>query len=218
MKLIVGLGNPGRKYQGTRHNVGFDVVQELAKRHALGGFRTKFKGEYCEARVGGQAAILLIPHTYMNLSGQSVQPATVFFKIETDDVLVVCDDFNLPLARLRFRAGGSAGGQKGLADILRCLGTQDVPRLRIGIGNAPPQWDVADYVLSKFRPEELEPVAEAVGRAVAGLNDWARHGVQYCMNRYNADLEKKAANKDADKTDGAKSGEQNNADLQKKNE
>lgn len=209
MKLIVGLGNPGRKYQGTRHNVGFDVVQELAKQHALGGFRTKFKGEYCEASVGGQAAILLIPQTYMNLSGQSVQPATVFFKIDTADVLVVCDDFNLPLARLRFRPSGSAGGQKGLADILRSLGTQEVPRLRIGIGNAPPEWDVADYVLSKFRPEEMEPMAKAVGRAVVGVNDWARHGVQYCMNQYNLDLEKNAKKQNVEKTD---------VDLQKNDE
>jgi len=199
MKLIVGLGNPGRKYQGTRHNVGFDVAQELAKRHAIGGFRTKFKGEYCEASVGGQSAILLIPHTYMNLSGQSVQPATVFFKINAADVLVVCDDFNLPLARLRFRARGSAGGQKGLADILRCLGTPEVSRLRIGIGSPPPQWEVADYVLSRFRPEELEPMAKAVGQAVAGACDWARYGVQHCMNQYNADQKKAADKKNTEK-------------------
>ncbi len=187
MKLIVGLGNPGRKYQGTRHNVGFDVVQELAKKHAMGAsWRTKFKGEYCEASVGGESAILLIPHTYMNLSGESVQPATVFFKIGPEDVLVVCDDFNLPLARLRFRARGSAGGQKGLADILRRLGTQEVPRLRVGIDAPPPRWDVADYVLSRFGPDEEGPMADAVMRAVSGVDDWVRFGTQHCMNEYNA--------------------------------
>ena len=190
----MGLGNPGRKYQGTRHNVGFDVVLELAKKCSVGGsihWRTKFKGEYCETSIGGEAAILLIPHTYMNLSGESVQPATQFFKIDPEDVLVVCDDINLPLARLRFRARGSAGGQKGLADILRRLGTQDVPRLRMGVGAAPPQWDVADYVLSKFSADEQHGMADAVTKAVQGIDEWVRHGTTHCMNTFNAKPEKK---------------------------
>ena len=185
MKLVVGLGNPGRKYQETRHNVGFDVVQELARKHSVGGFRTKFKGEYCEANLGGQAAILLIPHTYMNLSGASVQPATVFFKIKPADLMVVCDDFNLPLARLRFRARGSSGGQKGLADILGRLGSQEISRLRIGIGACPPRWDVADYVLSKFQFDEQQPMTDAIGRAAEAMVQWAEKGIQHCMNQYN---------------------------------
>lgn len=187
MKLIVGLGNPGRKYQDSRHNVGFGVVHELAQKYAIGGFRGKFKGEYCEAHLGGQPVILLMPQTYMNLSGDSVQPATVFFKLEPSDLLVVCDDFNLPLARLRFRARGSAGGQKGLADILRRLGTPEVARLRIGIGTPPPRWDVADYVLSKFHHEEQPAMSAAIERAAVGVVDWTQHGVQYCMNAYNAE-------------------------------
>ena len=141
MKLIVGLGNPGRKYQGTRHNIGFEVVLELAARYQAGSFRRKFNGKVNEVRVGETPALLLLPTTYMNLSGSSVLAARDFYRIPTEEVLVVCDDFNLSLAQLRFRARGSAGGQKGLADILRRLGTQEVSRLRFGVGAPPPRWD-----------------------------------------------------------------------------
>ena len=186
MKLIVGLGNPGRKYQGTRHNIGFEVVFEVAARNGVGNFRRKFKGEINELRLGETPALLLLPTTYMNLSGSSVLAARDFYQVPTDDVLVVCDDYNLSLAQLRFRARGSAGGQKGLADILRRLSTDEVPRLRFGVGAAPPHWDVADYVLSKFRKEEIDDVATAVKRAAQGVEDWIRCGTEYCMNNYNA--------------------------------
>lgn len=186
MKLIVGLGNPGRKYQGTRHNIGFEVVLELAARYQTGNFRRKFNGKINEIRLGQTPALLLLPTTYMNLSGSSVLAARDFYQIPTERLLVVCDDFNLALAQLRFRARGSAGGQKGLTDILRRLGTQEVPRLRFGVGAPPPQWDVADYVLSKFRKEEVDDVAVAVKRAAGGVEDWIRRGTEYCMNHYNA--------------------------------
>jgi PTH1 family peptidyl-tRNA hydrolase len=138
MKLIVGLGNPGRKYEGTRHNTGFAVLAELARRHGREAFREKYHGEVATAEIHGQPVLLLRPLTYMNVSGTSVLPARDFYRIPNEDLLIVCDDFHLPLAQLRFRARGTAGGQKGLADILRLLGTEDVPRLRVGVGTPPP--------------------------------------------------------------------------------
>jgi PTH1 family peptidyl-tRNA hydrolase len=185
MKLIVGLGNPGRKYAGTRHNVGFEVLGELARQHGTSSPREKFQGETVEATVGGERAVLLCPHTYMNKSGECVQPAKDFYKIEDPDLLVVCDDFNLPLARLRFRSQGSSGGQKGLQDIIRRLGTEDFSRLRIGIGTPPPEWDVADYVLSKFTKEEQPELKAAVTRAAEAVAAWMREGIDHCMTKYN---------------------------------
>ncbi len=187
MKLIVGLGNPGRKYEGTRHNIGFEVLRELARRHATGRPRVKFQGEVSEAQVGGESVLLLMPQTFMNLSGASVLPARDFYRLEACDVLVICDDFHLPLARLRFRPSGSAGGQKGLADILHRLGTSAIPRLRFGIGSPPPAWDVADYVLSKFGKDEVPELASSLSRAATAAADWVTLGTQECMNRYNAD-------------------------------
>jgi len=185
MKLIVGLGNPGQKYRQTRHNVGFQVIEELARRHGSGRAREKFQGVISEAVVDGQPTQLLCPQTYMNLSGRSVQPALEFYKLTSNDLLVVCDDFHLPLARLRFRAAGSAGGQKGLSDILRTLGTDQVARLRIGIGPPPPDWDPVDFVLSRFAADEAAAMEQCVGRAADAVADWIGQGMEFCMNRYN---------------------------------
>jgi len=186
MKIIVGLGNPGPKYAGTRHNVGFEVLSRLAKKHFAGPVKNKFQGEIAEAEIGGEKVLLLSPLTYMNLSGASVLAARDFFKVDSSDILVICDDFNLPLARLRFRASGSAGGQKGLDDILRRLGSQAVPRLRIGIGTPPPGWEVANYVLSKFTKDEQPVMDEAYDRAVEATAVWVTKGIADCMNKYNA--------------------------------
>ena len=200
MKLVVGLGNPGREYQQTRHNVGFEVVDELSRRYGLDKPKKKFKGKLNEAPIGGDKVLLLKPETYMNLSGSSVQLACGFYQIARGNVLVVCDDFNLMLGQLRFRARGSSGGQKGLADIIRRLGGEDVPRLRIGIGKPPAGWDVADYVLSRFRDDETGTTTEAVSRAANGVVDWIEHGMQHCMNRYNTRLtENKHAEADTPK-------------------
>ena len=185
MKLVVGLGNPGRRYAQTRHNVGFAVVGELARRFGTGGVRSRFQGDVVEANLGGQQAILLCPETFMNRSGASVQEAQGFYKIPLEDLLVVCDDLNLPLGKLRCRPGGSAGGQKGMEDIIRRLGTEEFPRLRMGIGPSPEGWDWAAFVLSKFTREEVPQFEESVQLAADAVADWAKHGVQYCMNRYN---------------------------------
>ncbi|MDP6445500.1 MAG: aminoacyl-tRNA hydrolase [Pirellulaceae bacterium] len=186
MKMIVGLGNPGRKYTETRHNVGFDVIAELARRHDGGTPKAKFQGEIVEAQISGEKVLLLGPLTYMNCSGNCVQPARDFYKLELEDLIVVCDDFNLELARLRFRVQGSAGGQKGLRDILRRLSSEAVPRLRIGIGPTPEGRDVAGFVLSKFTPDDRALMDQAIGKAADGLADWVAHGIEYCMNHYNA--------------------------------
>jgi PTH1 family peptidyl-tRNA hydrolase len=186
MKLIVGLGNPGRKYAGTRHNIGFDVLAELARKYGQTPPRAKFQGEVVEAVIGGEKALLLTPLTYMNVSGSSVQPARDFYKLTNDEILVVCDDFNLPLAKLRVRRKGSAGGQKGLDDILRRLGSDEVARLRVGIGPPDEHRGAADYVLSKFTPEEDEIVKATLARAAEAVVVWATEGVEACMNRYNA--------------------------------
>lgn len=185
MRLIVGLGNPGRRYNGTRHNVGFEVVAELARRHGLGAAREKFQGEIVEARIANRKTLLLCPLTYMNESGASVQPTRDFYKLELDQLIVVCDDFQLPVARLRFRARGSAGGQKGLQNVIRRLGSQEFPRLRIGVGPLPPERDVSAFVLSRFAPEDREAIDLAVKRAADALEDWVAQDVAFCMNRYN---------------------------------
>jgi peptidyl-tRNA hydrolase, PTH1 family len=185
MKLVVGLGNPGRRYEGTRHNVGYIVVGELARKFSAGGLRTRFQGEMAEADLDGEKALLLTPTTYMNLSGGSVLAARDFYKIPQEDLLVVCDDLNLPLAKLRVRAAGSAGGQKGLEDIIRRLGTDEIARLRIGIGAPANGWSWPDFVLSRFTTEEIPAMEQAVARAIEAIVVWAREGVQSCMNRYN---------------------------------
>jgi PTH1 family peptidyl-tRNA hydrolase len=185
MKLIVGLGNPGRKYEGTRHNVGFEVVAELGRRVGAGRPRTKFQAELLEAMVGGEKVLLLSPLTYMNRSGSSVQVARDFYQLTSEDLLIICDDINLPLAKLRFRVKGSSGGQKGLEDILRRLGTDQVPRLRLGIGQPPAQWDAADYVLGRFNEQERSEMEVAVVRAADAVEDWVAGGIEKCMNQYN---------------------------------
>jgi len=185
MKLVVGLGNPGRKYQGTRHNIGYMVVGELARKFAAGGVKLRFQGETAEADLEGQKALLLTPSTYMNLSGASVLAARDFYKIPDEDILVVCDDLNLPLAKLRIRPGGSAGGQKGLEDVIRRLGTPEIARLRIGIGSPPQSWTWPDYVLSKFGKDEIPLMEQAAAKAAEAVVVWAREGVQTCMNQFN---------------------------------
>ncbi len=185
MKLVVGLGNPGRQYQGTRHNVGFDVIARMAVRLGALAPRGRFQGEVAEANFSGQKVLLLTPLTFMNLSGGSVLEARDFFKIPCEDILIVCDDLNLPLAKLRFRQQGSAGGQKGLADVIRRLGTEEIPRLRFGVGAPPPGRDVAGFVLAKFTTEERGEVDAGLAQAESAVCDWITQDTKFCMNKYN---------------------------------
>jgi PTH1 family peptidyl-tRNA hydrolase len=185
MKLIVGLGNPGRKYENTRHNVGYEVLNLVAQRCGDGTDKEKFEGRLSEATIAGERVLLLRPHTWMNRSGASVGAAVEFYKFDMADVLVVCDDFNLPLGKLRFRSEGSAGGQKGLANIIQRLNSEDFSRLRIGIGPVPSAWDAADFVLGKFTTTEREEIDDVIARAVGGVECWVAEGVAASMNRYN---------------------------------
>ena len=190
MKLIVGLGNPGRKYVGTRHNIGFEVIAELARRHAAGQRpKAKFDGEWVETNWNGEKLCLLSPLTFMNLSGRCVRQVMDFYKIALDDLLVVCDDLNLPVARMRFRPNGSAGGQNGLDNIIAQLGTQSFSRLRIGIGRPPPEWNSTGYVLGKFDKSELPEIEQAVLQSVQGVEYWIAEGIQAAMNRFNSTSE-----------------------------
>jgi PTH1 family peptidyl-tRNA hydrolase len=185
MKLIVGLGNLGRKYDGTRHNVGFEVLDRLAERCGGGTAKQKFDGRLMEARLREERVLLLWPHTFMNRSGESVGPALEFYKLELADLLVVCDDFNLPLGKMRFRREGSAGGQNGLADVIRRLGSEEFSRLRLGIGPVPENWDAMDFVLGKFTKAEQETIAETIARAADGAECWVTEGITASMNRFN---------------------------------
>ena len=185
MKLVVGLGNPGKRYDGTRHNVGFMVAAELARRHATGRPRTAFHGEMLDADLGGMRTLLLCPHTLMNRSGQSVSAAAAFYQVPPSDLLVVCDDFNLPLGKLRLRREGSAGGQKGLEDIIKRLGTEEFNRLRIGIGPVPDNWDAADFVLSKFGPSDRTIIEDSIATAAEAVECWVTQGIEPSMSKYN---------------------------------
>lgn len=185
MKMIVGLGNPGKKYEETRHNVGFELIGELAKRWQADGYREKHQAHIAEAVHAGEKVLLVAPQTFMNLSGVSVRMASDFYKLAVDDLLVVCDDFQLPLGSIRMRAKGSAGGQNGLDNILQQMGTQEVPRLRIGIGPVPDRWSTVDFVLGKFNRDERQLADETICKAADAAECWVADGTTAAMNKYN---------------------------------
>lgn len=186
MKLVVGLGNPGKKYDGTRHNVGFAVVDRLAAAPAVGSFQERFDADIAEWREDSERILLLKPLTFMNLSGRAVRQTMDFYQVEVGDLLVVCDDMALPLGKLRFRARGTHGGHNGLRDIQQHLGTNEYSRLRIGVDVPEGEKDAIDHVLGKFKPSEKPVIEDALQLAVQGVALWVRQGVQKCMNQYNA--------------------------------
>jgi PTH1 family peptidyl-tRNA hydrolase len=200
MKLVVGLGNPGREYVGTRHNIGFEVLDHLAVKLGWVGApsefdrlaRNKFEGLALDGpgpggSSGGEKLLLLKPMTYMNLSGRSVQAAMAFYQLGPADVLVVLDEMALPCGKIRLRAGGSDGGHNGLKDIQRALGTTQYPRLRVGIDPPPPRVPGRDYVLGKFTEAQRDPARRAVSRSCDAIVAWAKDGIEKAMNVYNAE-------------------------------
>lgn len=184
--LIVGLGNPGGKYEETRHNVGFMVADELGERGKFSIQKVKYHALTNTATIGGQGALVMKPTTYMNLSGEAVGEAVRFYKIPPDHVLVISDDVDLPLGKLRIRTNGSAGGHNGLKSIIQHLGSDQFPRLKVGVGGKPhPDYDMADWVLSKFQGEDKKLIDETVKRAADAVECFLKDGPQKAMNRFN---------------------------------
>jgi len=184
-KFVVGLGNPGRRYRGTRHNVGYMVLRELRRRWSFGRGKSKFRGRCWAGSVAGRPVTLLAPKTYMNRSGLAVAEMMGFYKAAPAAVLIVLDDMALGLGRLRLRGRGSAGGHKGLTDILQAVGADQLPRLRVGIGAPPEGADATAYVLGRFRKNESAVMKEAIARAADAVEAWVTKGLSYSMNRHN---------------------------------
>jgi PTH1 family peptidyl-tRNA hydrolase len=200
MKLVVGLGNPGREYIGTRHNIGFDIIDRLAMKlgwiGSPGEFdtaaRKKFDGLAMDGTIPIQAGdtdkvLLLKPLTFMNLSGRAVQAAMAFYQLTPSDILVVLDDLALPVGSIRLRTGGSPGGHNGLKDIERALATSEYPRLRVGIDAPPSRVPGKDYVLGRFSEEQRSVLDPTADRAVDAIRTWIESGIRAAMNRFNAD-------------------------------
>ena len=190
IKLVAGLGNPGAKYRGTRHNVGFEVVDLLARRHRLEFEAAPADAVFARWRrseTGGSGDVVLLtkPLTFMNLSGDAVAALARYYKVETPDLLIVCDDVNLPLGRLRVRGSGTEGGHNGLRSVAQHLGSIDYPRLRVGVGRGDDRRDLADHVLARFDPEERPGIEAAIARAADAVLMWTDDGLEKTMNVFN---------------------------------
>ncbi len=183
MFLIVGLGNPGSQYEDTRHNIGFKVIDNIAKEYNIEINRQKFKGMCGEGFINGEKVILLKPTTYMNLSGESIREVVDFYKISNEDVLVIYDDISLDVGRLRIREKGSAGGHNGIKSIIAHLGTDIFPRIKVGVGQ--PNVDLVNYVLGKFTKEEMEVLSESIDASTKAAKEIISGDVKTAMNIYN---------------------------------
>lgn len=190
--LIVGLGNPGREYAHTRHNIGFRCLDALADRHGLTfEDRKRSKAKVAAGQIGQRRVLLAKPQTYMNLSGSAVQGLLTFFRISPQQMIVVYDDLDLPVGTLRIRPKGGSGGHRGMTDIIQRLGTQDFPRIRVGIGRPEaPHMDPAAYVLRPFEEEEEPVIQEAIARVGLAIETWLSEGIDQAMNRYNGSAHK----------------------------
>ena len=185
MLIIVGLGNPGEKYLHTRHNIGFRVVDQFVSDMGLEKVGKKFKSKPYQGVVSGQKVVAIKPQTYMNASGESVQLVKHFYQLESTQIIVVYDDFDLKLGEIRIRAKGSAGTHNGMKDIVQRIGGLDIPRLRVGIGPLDSQFSVSDYVLSNFNENEKSIVSSSVDKASLALKTWVVEGLDKAMNVYN---------------------------------
>ena len=183
MKLIVGLGNPGKKYEHTRHNMGFDTLDLFADLAMIDIDKESFKGLVGRGKLFNQDILLLKPQTFMNLSGESVREIVSYFKIEIEDILVIYDDMALEPGRIRLRPSGSSGGHKGMQNIIEHLGTEDIKRIRIGIGE--PTYDTIDYVLSKPTKDEKPLIEEAINEAVEAIKTYLKNNFEIAMNKFN---------------------------------
>jgi PTH1 family peptidyl-tRNA hydrolase len=184
IKLIVGLGNPGVRYANSRHNIGFLVTERFARAHALDFGRKRFNAQIAEGTLGGLRILLCKPQTFMNSSGEAVGKLFAFYKVAPHDLLVVYDDLDLPLGKMRIRSRGSSGGHHGMESIIAHIGTSDFPRLRVGIGRPNPKQDI-DHVLGSFEDEERTVMDETFACAVEAIDVWLSDGITLAMNRFN---------------------------------
>ncbi|MBL4954206.1 aminoacyl-tRNA hydrolase [Neobacillus sp. OS1-32] len=185
MRLIVGLGNPGRQYEHTRHNVGFDTIDELSKRLNIPLSQSKWKGLYGIGQASGQKVLLLKPLTFMNLSGEAVRAVIDYYQIEIEDLLIIYDDLDLPVGKIRLRQKGSPGGHNGIKSIVAHLGTQEFNRIRIGIDRPEPGVSIIDYVLGRFRPDESAAIQAALKKSAEACEAWLTLPFLQVMNQYN---------------------------------
>ena len=189
MRIIIGLGNPGNAYKGTRHNVGFESIDKLCYDFDIKlKSNRRFRAHVGEGRIGQSQVLLVKPQTYMNLSGQSVKAVLTFYKLPPSEIIVVYDDVSLPVGDIRVRERGTAGGQKGMIDIIAKLGLTEFPRVRIGIGAKPENWDLADYVLSRFPKQEWEAMIAGITKAGDAVEFILKHGTAAAMNEFNRRL------------------------------
>ncbi|MBQ4347728.1 MAG: aminoacyl-tRNA hydrolase [Firmicutes bacterium] len=195
MKIIVGLGNPGRKYAPTRHNAGFEVIDKLAYDYNIKTERLRFKAFCGEGLIRGERVLLLKPQTFMNLSGESVREAMAFYKLEPKDLIVVCDDISLPVGMARIRPKGSDAGQKGLRNIIDRIKTDAFVRVKVGIGAPPPGFELVDFVLSKFTADELPGLIRGVTRATEAIEILLTQGIDAAMSKTNERIKKPSAEK-----------------------
>jgi peptidyl-tRNA hydrolase, PTH1 family len=186
MKCIVGLGNPGVKYQSTRHNIGFMVIDELLTRHNFQLNKDKFKGAYAIENINGEKILLLKPLTFMNLSGESIRPLMEYYDIDLDDLLIIYDDLDLPPGKIRLRQKGGHGGHNGIRSIIDHLGTKEFKRIRIGIGRPTNSKPIVDYVLGTFPGEEQEHVKASVEKAADACERWLKTPFEEVMNEFNS--------------------------------
>ena len=185
MKLIVGLGNPGMNYDGTRHNIGFEVIDRLADKYNININKKKYKSLIGEGSIMGEKVILMKPQTYMNLSGEAVRACIDFYKIVPEDVFVIFDDISLEVGQLRLRQNGSAGGHNGIKSLIAHLGTQNFPRLKFGVGEKPKGMDLANYVLGKFSKEDKSVIEPKTSDAIDAVATFIDEGLEKAMNKYN---------------------------------
>lgn len=203
MYIIAGLGNPGRQYEGTRHNIGWQVIDELAGKYNIRVMENKFKGLIGKGMIGGEKVILVKPLTFMNLSGECIGEAVNFYKIdETAELIVVADDISLDVGQIRMRKKGSAGGHNGLKNIIAHLGHENFMRIRMGIGDKPSGYDLADYVLGHFSKEEEKILDESKKTAVLAIETIISDGIDRAMNLYNTKKTAKKSDKAAEDTAG----------------
>ncbi|MCT4612681.1 MAG: aminoacyl-tRNA hydrolase [Clostridia bacterium] len=185
MKIVIGLGNPGAKFDETRHNVGFDIIDAFVDEKGLKIDKNKFKGIYTKFKLNGEDVVVLKPETYMNLSGESVIEVMNFFKVTNEDIIVIYDDISLDVGKIRIKKKGSAGGHNGIKNIIKMIGTEEFDRLRFGVGNKPDYMDLADYVLGRFNKEDKVIVDREIKTAVEALNVYLSAGIDEAMNNYN---------------------------------